>query len=108
MTMFTGNEGEDFPLETAAVWTENWRNQYPDATRAFVYGREWLLDILGQDDCVGIRIYYALDENGDNKLILVGVNEDGDDQYEELIVERGSPCPPYCDSGASPLNTNQK
>jgi hypothetical protein len=104
MTMFTGSEGEEISLTTAASWTANFRSEYPGAIKAYTFGRTILLDILGQTSCVGIRIYYALDGEGVQKLILVGVNADGDDLTSGIVADRGEPCPTFCDSGNSSLN----
>jgi hypothetical protein len=101
--MFTGNEGEEFSLATASEWTANYRAANTDDITAHFFGREILLDILGQEDCVGLRIYYALDEESVKQMIIVGVDANGHDQYSSIVAERSMPCPPYCDSGSSPL-----
>jgi hypothetical protein len=109
MTMFTGsNEGEEISLETASEWTANYRTANPGSIKAYFYGRTILLDILGQNDCVGIRIYYAMDGEGVKQLILVGVDADGNDQTSGIVADRGYPCPSYCDSGDSSLLDNGK
>lgn len=101
--MFTGNEGEEFPLETASEWTANYRAANPDSTKAHFFGNVILSKILAQTGCVGLRMYYALDDNGDKQMIVVGVDSDGEDQFMKVIAERSWPCPPYC-GGGSPLN----
>lgn len=52
---------------------------------------------------MGIRIYYAAQEDGTPEIVIVGVNEEGLDLTNGLILERSWPCPPYCD-GKSKLN----
>ncbi len=99
----TGNEAEEFPLTTAAEWTLNYRQENPDQKIAHFFGSRIILRILGQPDCVGLRIYYALDENDEQQLILVGVDEEGDDLYQGIIGERSLPCPDMC-GGGNPLN----
>ncbi len=101
---FTGNEAEEFPLDIAAEWTRNYRDtiQPGDAISHF-FGKEIIQRILDQEGCMGIRIYYALDENGKKQLITVGANSKEDDLYEGIIAERSFICPPYCPNG-SPLN----
>jgi hypothetical protein len=49
-----------------------------------------------------IESYYALDENGKQQLIIVGVDSNENDLYEGVIAERSIPCPPKCANG-SPL-----
>lgn len=100
---FTGKEGEEFPLETAAEWTANYRKSNPNGIHAHFFGKEIIEKILFQPDCVGIRCYYALDENGTQQMILVGVKQDENDLFNGVIAEKSWPCPPYC-SNNSPLN----
>lgn len=102
---FTGNEAEEFPLETAAQWTKNYRDSISQGdTRAHFFGKNILEDILAQQGCVGIRVYYALDGNGNKQLIMVGANADEEDLYNGIIAEVSVACPPNC-SGNSPLNS---
>lgn len=100
---FNGSEGEQINLQTAAAWTANYR-QTGAVIRAHFFGRDILEDILEQDGCMGIRIYYALDDNGTRQLILVGANADEGDMYEGVVADIGGLCPPNCTSNASPLN----
>jgi hypothetical protein len=100
---FTGKEAEEFPLDTAAEWTANYRNANPGAVKAHFFGREIIQRILDQDGCVGIRCYYALDENGVQQMIMVGADKDENDLYNGIIAEKAIKCPPYCPKG-SPLN----
>jgi hypothetical protein len=100
---FTGKEGEEFPLNTAADWTANYRQKNPNGVHAHFFGREIIERILAQSDCMGIRCYYALDENGDQQMIIVGADSNENDLYNGIIAERSRVCPPYCDKDG-PLN----
>lgn len=101
---FTGNEAEEFPLETATVWTRNYRDTIHEGdTISHFFGKNIIQHILDQEGCMGIRIYYALDENGKKQLIIVGADAKENDIYEGIIAERSFLCPPYCPSG-SPLS----
>jgi len=100
---FTGKEAEEFPLDTAAEWTANYRNANPGAVKAHFIGRDLLNKMLEQDGCMGLRIYYALDEKGDKQLIIVGADQDENDLYNGIIAEKTIKCPPFCPKG-SPLN----
>ena len=101
---FTGNEAEEFPLTTAVEWTTNYRNPIQQGdTISHFFGKNIIQSILDQEDCMGIRIYYALDENGKKQLIIVGADAKENDIYEGIIAERSYSCPPYCPSN-SPLN----
>ena len=72
--------------------------------------------ILAQPGCVGVRAYYAMDENDSVHLIFVGVNEKNEDMIEAqtpeqknanmralsatatggVLVENGLKCPTDC------------
>lgn len=102
---FTGNEDHDVPLATASEWTENYRNTITSgATIAHYFGKKAIMDILAQETCVGMRIYYALDEVGAKHLILVGVDASQNDLYQGKLAERSKTCPNFC-SAANPLNS---
>lgn len=103
---FTGDEAEEFPLETAAEWTRNYRNQMKQGDpKAHFFGKNIINSILSQDGCVGIRVYYSLDDHGKKQLIMVGADADENDLFNGIIAEKSSWCPPFCDGGGSPLNS---
>jgi hypothetical protein len=53
--------------------------------------------IINQVDCVGIRIYNGYDAaTAKMNQVLVGVNNNGDDMIDGVIIDRLVPCPPYC------------
>ena len=102
---FTGHEDHDIDLTTASDWTANFRATAPvTATIAHFFGKDAIQAILDQDYCVGIRIYYAIDQNGDNQLIVCGAKANEDDLYNGLLAEKAERNPPS--GGASnPLNS---
>jgi hypothetical protein len=103
---FTGREDHSIPLATAVQWTANYRAASPQGSvKGHFFGKDAIKSILDQANCVGIRIYYALDDNGVKHLIVVGVKADESDIYTGLLAERSMPCPPYCGNGGgtSPL-----
>jgi hypothetical protein len=93
---FDGNEGEVVSLQDAATWTGNYRTANPGAIKAHTTGKNKLNSILNQEGCVGIRTYYALDEDGNKCLVMVGVGSNENDLISGVILERLPPCPPYC------------
>ena len=101
---FNGNESEVITLQEGIDWTTNYRNANPNETKAHFFGKEKLQDILDQADCVGIRMYYAIDDNGAKQLVLVGASADEEDLYNGVLLDRAKPCPNYC-SNSSPLNS---
>lgn len=100
---FDGSEGAPIELTLAQEWTSNYRKtKNPDSTRAIFVGRDIIEEILQQDECVGIRYYFAEDDQGQAKLILVGAKPDESDIIPGIIADYGKPCPHCCDA-ASPL-----
>jgi hypothetical protein len=62
-----------------------------------------VLELLQQADCVALRVYLGLENDG-MTLILVGVDDTEQDMTQGLILEEPFKCPPIC-STASPLNS---
>ena len=102
---FNGDEGTVVSLNDASRWTANFRKTVPagDIIAHFI-GKEKLLDILNQEDCVGARIYYGIGDDGKKNLILVGAEANENDMVDGIIIERLFPCPPLC-SGKNSLNS---
>jgi hypothetical protein len=100
---FNGTEGGQIPLATGAAMTAEYRAQNPGEIKAHFYGKEILDVLLNQEDCVGIRIYYGIDENGNKELVLVGTDASECD-LTDLIVDLSNPCPNRC-SKANALNS---
>lgn len=94
---FNGNEGEFVTLSDASRWTANYRNTIqPGDTIAFATGKEKLIELLTQDECLGARIYYGIGDDGEKNLVIVGVDANGDDIETGLIMEHLFPCPRLC------------
>jgi len=102
---FNGSEGKPISLEMAREWIKNYQKKNPNSTKVHFFGRDIIERILGEDGCVGIRIYYASDEKGDGQLLLVGANSDGNNllpkseeltDNENIIADYSWPCPSYC------------
>lgn len=100
---FNGSEGKPIDLKTARQWTENYQKQYPDGIKAHFFGKDILLRILSEQGCMGIRMYYALSGEGEEKLILVGADSTGENllprnegDESNLLADYSLPCPRYC------------
>jgi hypothetical protein len=104
---FNGSEGDPIDLATAQEWAANYRSvsSNPDEILSHYFGFEIIQDILKQSSCVGIRIYYAIDETGEKKLILVGVDAAGENLLPvagggttegNIMADYSYPCPTYC------------
>jgi len=102
---FTGKEDHSISLESASQWTKNFRTTAAkEAVLGGFFGKDAMETLLAQKGAVGFRYYYALDDNEQPVLVLVGVDEDGNDLYDGALMEVSRPCPPYC-SAANPLNS---
>jgi hypothetical protein len=99
MPTFNGSEGNAISLDQAAKWTADYRNTNDGSNgstvKAHFYGREVLQQLLDQEGCVGIRVYYGIDEERQKQLILVGADTAGNDM-EDLIIDGSHICPPDC------------
>lgn len=91
LTIMTQNEiltanlaavGEDIGQELGAKMVKDFQDSNPNETEWFYAGRNILDKILSQPGCVGIRMYNAIDENGNKTLVFVGI-----DAQENIIVE---------------------
>jgi hypothetical protein len=103
---FTGHEDHFIPLPEASEWTANYRNvNAAGSTIAHFFGKDAIQAILNQSNCVGIRIYYAIDNLGEKQLIIVGANAAENDLYQGLLADKSYPCPAQC-STPNPLNSN--
>ena len=59
--------------------------------------------ILAQPGCVGIRAYPAEQEDGLDTIVIVGVDEHGNDMVAGELAQDVFTCPEYC-SDDNPLN----
>jgi len=103
---FTGKEDHSIELSEAAQLTANYRQTLTSNTeaKAEYFGKDALMNLLNQELAVGLRIYYGIDNEGTKKLVLVGVDAEGNDLYEGALMERGQVCPPVC-SAENPFNS---
>lgn len=125
-------------MECARRWTADWRNAHPNDARAFLIPVKDLLKAMKEMDIIrknndgtysivdavntGIRAYMAIDDQGKQKLLIVGTFLEVDDQthydivegrkiplsdevtpYESGVFDFTTPCPSECDDD-SPLN----
>lgn len=99
---FNGKEGGEITLDLGAAMTAEFRRQNPNTTIAHFFGREILEKLLTQEDCMGVRMYYGIDEHGEKQLVLVGADSNGNDILD-LVADISVPCPNAC-SDRNPLN----
>ncbi|SRR5258708_37272351 len=103
---FDGTEGKPIDLATAKQWAANYRTKNPGATEAHFFGHDIVGRILAEATCLGIRVYYAIDDKGNRQLLVVGADSAGDnllpsaDGSGNEIADYSYPCPTYCASNA--------
>jgi len=95
-------------LAEAAVMTRRHREARgtPDAaegTRGAMLLRAPVQALLAQKGCEALRIYYARDDKDIPTLVVVAVDEEGNDLVGGEVLEWAFPCPPYC-GGPNDLN----
>jgi hypothetical protein len=66
--------------------------------------RPELDQLLAQPGCAGLRFYYGRKAGGQDTLILVGVDEKGNDMEQGVLMEEHFLCPPICGT-ANALNS---
>jgi hypothetical protein len=94
-------------LEAAAALTKGYREVAAKGTPlGSLFPRDVFERLLAQPRCAGIRIYYGRNDRREHELLLVGVDETGDDMTDGEMFDISYPCPPYC-GGGNVLNGEQ-
>jgi hypothetical protein len=103
---FNGQEGSPIDSGVAGTWTAAYRTESPDSTLGHFFGRDILLQILGQSNNMGIRFYYGLDDSGNKQLLAVGADNEQNDQLTKgmIVGDDSCACPPWS-SVANVLNS---
>ena len=104
--LFNSAVGDPIDPMIAKSWAANYRAKNPDDIKGHFFGFEIINQILNQNGCIGIRMYYGLDGNGKKVIMLVGVDSEGEniistseeflDGEEGIIADASWPCPDYC------------
>ena len=92
-------------LDEAKEWATSWRTNPPkDLAKGHLIPGEALSELLETEGVVNVRAYMGVDTTGTQKLMFVGVNNDGKDLIDanHLIYDNTQPCPKNCDP-TSPL-----
>ena len=86
--------GSIISLADGSTMTADFRERFPSETKAVYYSSNVYNDLMDQEGCVGIRIYNALDANGNMTNVLVGVDEHGNDLFKGIVYDSGDRTPP--------------
>ncbi len=95
-------------LTQAQEWARNWVSNPKNTVKAHLIPEVDVTQLLAEPGVANIRAYIGIDENGVNKLMLVGVDAEGKDMINDAegqyIYDFTMPCPSTCDVD-SPLYT---
>lgn len=100
------NDTNTIDLDLAQKWAANWRKE--NTLKGFLIPKEDITQLLEDhpDKVANIRGYLGIDEEGEPKLMIVGVDDDGCDlinaKEHHYIYDFTKPCPNTCDQ-KSPL-----
>jgi hypothetical protein len=107
-----GKEGDVIDYNVARKWVANYQKANPTGNMAHFFGYEIIKELLAQEGCVGLRMYYAIDDAGERQIILVGVDEKGMDikpgangrtKDEGSVADASYPCPTYCSGNGTSM-----
>ncbi|MEN9582473.1 MAG: hypothetical protein RL641_427 [Candidatus Parcubacteria bacterium] len=106
--MFTGHENHEISFATGAALTKRYRDNNPGSRKGGYFSKDAILELLDQENCVGMRVYYANDESGEMEMVLVGVASNENDLIGEgnLCMDMCMPCPDRCGE-SNLLNSDQ-
>ncbi|MFN5554964.1 MAG: hypothetical protein ACK48F_02010 [Chryseotalea sp.] len=104
--LFDGSEGAPISIEQAKRWKKNWREKNPEGTYAHYSGGDLVRKLLDQPGAVGLRLYYALDDDGNRQIFYVAVDAQGNDLLpsekaktkgvEYMLLDASWGCPYTC------------
>ncbi len=91
-------------LTEASTMTHAFQNaqQFQGMTIACMMDNNSYQEVIDQPGCVNLRTYFALDDQNNLTIVLVGVNALGQDMVNGIILERSTRCLVLCDHN-SPL-----
>ena len=93
-------------LATAQIWAAKWQSDPAHKTKAFLIPKVDISQLFEYEGVCDVRIYMGIDETGNQKIMLVGVDIDGNDLINparnQFIYDFALKCPDVCDT-RSPL-----
>lgn len=92
------SSGSVITITEAQKYVSAFRVKFPSEIKGVFAGKDQINKILQQTDCIGIRMYYGIDDDSKMNLVLVGVDKYQKDMTDGVILDRLSPCPHECDT----------
>ena len=95
------------PVSQALDWVTRWRGSSEVMPiKGFLIPGADLTEVLAEKGVVNTRAYMGMDENNEYHLLIVGVDDSGNDMLDEdqgqYVYDFTQPCPPIC-SATGPL-----
>lgn len=88
-------------LQQAQTWAQNWRKNPNPSVIAFLIPEVDLTEVMAERDTVNVRTYLGINDIGESKLMIVGVDSNGKDLIDEangqFIYDFTTSCQPNCD-----------
>ncbi len=92
-------------LQTAQEWAARWKKEganylAENQLKAFLIPGDDVTQVMDEKGVVNVRSYLGIDENNEPHLMIVGVDEDGNDMIDDskqwFIYDFSEPCPNTC------------
>ena len=105
-------------LTRAVELTQRYRKAAPASEHSGFFFAKGIADLLSQPGVFGMRVYHGLDADATYRIVLVGVDRQGEDIVgtrqivanaaarslsTAVLLDGHLPCPPWCPPN-SPLN----
>jgi hypothetical protein len=96
-------------LETAQRWAERWKKVHGEydkhhLIKAFLIPGIDIKQVMNETGVNDVRAYLGVDDNGTERLMIVGVDQEGndmiDDENGQYIYDFSLPCPNTCNKKA--------
>ena len=95
---FPGAEKHEITLEEARkLIKRHTKDPIHPKHHGISFDRAAIEKILAQPGCARLRFYHGKNEDGTPSMVLVGVDAAGKDMAKACLMDRGLPCPPFCD-----------
>lgn len=94
------------PLDVANMWAARWQGfvayfnkscppDKPYFPKAYLLHRKEIEKLLSEPNVENIRVYFGMDDQLNNHLMMVGVDAKGNDILNN-VYNLALPCPPFC------------
>jgi hypothetical protein len=80
----------------ADQWIDNFKTNYDGHVVSHLFGTDIFEQLMGQKGVQGIYLANGLDDQGNEHVVLAGVNKEGGILWNGLVANNSSPCPPVC------------